>query len=78
MIDWLIGPWGRIALIGAALVAFVSWRVLDKEHQQAVGAQKLAAKIEKATNAKVQKAERARRSVDSIPDERLRDPYFRD
>lgn len=78
MIDLLLGSWGKAGVIGAAVLAFVAWRVVDVQTQQAAGAQKLAAKIEKATNEKISKGRTARRTVDSIPDERLRDPYFRD
>lgn len=59
------------------LVAAVVWfGVIPYFEKQ--GEQKFAAKIERAQNAKIEKARVARRSVDGVPDERLRDQFFRD
>ncbi len=69
---------GRVAAIGIALLALVSWRAWDVSKQRAIGAEKVVAKIEKATNENVKKATAARRSVDRIPDSGLFDTYRRD
>ena len=66
--------------IGRALIllAFGGVALLVNSHQRSIGAEKVVAKIEKATNEKVHKAEAARRSVDRIPDSGLLDSYRRD
>lgn len=73
---WLLKKRGLV--VAAALVAAVAWRAWDVSNQQAIGGIKTAMKIEKAQHEKRKKAVAARQSVDSIPDKRLRDPYFRD
>lgn len=71
----LATPLGRGAIVVAALVLAL---IVNNSHQRSVGASKLAAKMEKAADANAQKAEAARKSVDALPDDRLRDKHFRD
>lgn len=68
----------KIAVGAALFLALVSWRAYDIHNQRAIGAEKVVAKIEKATNEKISKATAARRSVDSIPDGGMFDAYRRD
>ncbi|MBK8467844.1 MAG: hypothetical protein IPL32_18690 [Chloracidobacterium sp.] len=74
----LIAAWPRVAggliLVSALVLAFIA----NNAHQRTIGAQKVVAKIEKATNENVKKADAARRSVDDIPDSGLFDNYRRD
>ena len=75
MIYWLTTPLGRWAAIAAmAALAWASAAV----HYEIKGANRAVAKIETRNNVNVKKAEIARRSVDTLPAERLRDGYFRD
>lgn len=75
----LLAGWpARIGVIVAGLVALVGLRAWDKQHQQAIGAGKVVAKIEKAANENARKADDARRSVDRLPADRLRDRFTRD
>ena len=66
---------GQGVVIVSALVLAL---IVNNHHQRAIGAEKVVAKIEKATNENVKKAETARRSVDRIPDSGLLDNYRRD
>ena len=75
----LLAGWpARIGVIVAAFVALVGLRQWDKQHQQAIGAGKVVAKIEKAANENARKADDARRSVERLPADRLRDRFSRD
>jgi hypothetical protein len=75
----LLAGWpAKLGVIAAALVALVSLRAWDKSTQQAIGAGKVVAKIEKAANENARKADDARRSVERVPADRLRDRYGRD
>lgn len=68
-------------VIGRALVAGVGlltlW-VAFAWHYEAKGALKELAKVERAGEKNAAKADAARRSVDKLPDDRLKDRYFRD
>ena len=66
---------GRGLIVVSALVLAL---IVNNSHQRSIGAEKLVAKIEKATNEKISKATAARRSVDSVPDGGLLDSYRRD
>ena len=66
---------GRGLTVAVALVIAL---LVNNMHQRTIGAQKVVAKIEKATNENVKKADAARRSVDGIPDNGLFDSYRRD
>jgi hypothetical protein len=75
IIAFLVSPLGRIAAaigIGLSMWAFV------KFHYEAAGAAKATEKFQQAGERNARKAEAARRSVDAVPDDRLRDRYFRD
>lgn len=75
----LLAGWpARVGVIIAAFVALVGLRAWDVSTQQAKGAEKAVAKIEKAANENARKAEDARRSVDRLPADRLRDRHSRD
>lgn len=75
----MLATWkARAAVAGAIVLALVSWRAFDIHKQRAIGAERVVAKIERAADAKVSKATSARNRVERIPDERLRDGYFRD
>jgi hypothetical protein len=79
ILAFLATPLGRyLAGAMAAFVVFGAWLTTRDYKQQAIGAQKLAAKMEKASDENAKKAEAARRSVDALPPDRLRDKYFRD
>ena len=64
----------RIAMGLGVLVAFLAW---DNSRIEKGRAQERQA-VEKRGEINARKAESARRSVDRIPDERLRDRFFRD
>ncbi len=71
--------WGRVALGAGVVVALVGLRAWDVAHQRAIGSQKTVAKIEKAADANVKKADAARRSVERLPaGSVLVDRYARD
>jgi uncharacterized membrane protein (DUF106 family) len=71
----LATPLGRGAIVVLALVLAL---IVNNSHQRSIGAEKVVAKMEKAADANAKKAEAARKSVDAIPDDRLRDKHFRD
>lgn len=75
ILTFLATPLGRGAIVVAALVLAL---IVNNSHQRSIGAQKVVAKMEKAADANAQKAEAARKSVDALPDDRLRDKHFRD
>ena len=64
----------RIAIGAGIIVAFFAW---DNSRVNK-GRQIEKAAVEKRGEINARKAETARRSVDRIPDERLRDRWFRD
>ena len=74
----LIAAWPRVASGLIIVSALVLALLVNNHHQRAIGAEKVVAKIEKATNENIKKAETARRSVDRIPDSWLLDNYRRD
>ena len=75
----LLAGWpARVGIIASAVAALIGLRAWDKQHQQAIGAGKVVAKIEKAANENARKADDARRSVERVPADRLRDRYARD
>jgi hypothetical protein len=75
---WLGTLWGRMALGGGVVVALVGLRAWDVRTQQAAGARKAVAKMEAKANENARKADDARRSVDRLPADRLRDRFTRD
>lgn len=76
MMPWLLYTVaGRSVLTGALIIAaFFGW--LHNHDKKVVS--RVAAQIEKKANANAEKADAARKSVDAIPADRLRDKYFRD
>jgi hypothetical protein len=66
---------GAWAAVVAGLVAFGGWRLWDVSKQRAIGAEKAVAKIEKATNDAVKKADAAGRK--SAAGGGVRNPYYR-
>ena len=66
---------GQIVVIGLGALAL--WGSF-KYHYQNKGAARERAKIEHAGKINVGKAAEARRAVDAIPDDGLRDKYYRD
>ena len=75
ILPFLASRLGQGVTIAVALVIAL---IVNNAHQRSIGAEKVVAKIEKATNENVKKAEAARRSVDGLPDDRLRDKFTRD
>lgn len=75
MIPFLLSPLGRYAAIFA--VGLAAWFGWIHNHDKKVSS-RVVAKIEERNNANVQKAEAARRAVDSVPAGSLRDAYRRD
>ena len=72
---FLITPFGRWAAIAAMVLAV--WFGFAR-HYEKQGASRVVAQIEKKVEANAQKAEDVRRSVQSVPVDRLRDKYTRD
>lgn len=75
MLPFLLTPIGRMA--GTLAIVALAWFGFAK-HYETKGASRVVAKIEKRTNANVEKAEAARRSVSSVSVDRLRDAWTRD
>jgi cytochrome oxidase assembly protein ShyY1 len=69
---------GVLVVVGVAVVMLLALWQGDRALQRSVGAAKEVAKIEKRSLANAQKADAARRSVDAIPADELRDKYARD
>lgn len=65
----------RIGLIAAG--CFTAWAAV-KFSYESKGAQKERARVEKKSNENAAKADAARRSVERLPPDRLRDKYCRD
>ncbi len=76
--DFFGSIFGRVALAGGLFASFVAWRAYDIHEQRSIGEQRAQGQMEKQANANAQKAEKAARTVDGIPDSGLRDRYFRD
>ncbi len=75
IIPFLITPFGRWAAIAA--MVFAVWFGFAR-HYEKQGASRVVAQIEKRIEANAQKADDVRRSVQSVPVDRLRDKYTRD
>ena len=75
VIAFLITPIGRWAAIAA--MVFAVWFGFAR-HFENKGASRVVAQIEKKVEANAQKADDVRRSVQSVPVDRLRDKYTRD
>ena len=75
VIAFLITPIGRWAAIAAMVLA--AWFGFAR-HFENKGASRVVAQIEKKVEANAKKADAVRRSVQSVPVDRLRDKYTRD
>jgi len=75
IIPFLITPFGRWAAIAA--MVFAVWFGFAR-HYENKGASRVVAQIEKKVEANAKKADDVRRSVQSVPVDRLRDKYTRD
>ena len=75
IIPFLITPFGRWAAIAA--MVFAVWFGFAR-HYEKQGASRVVAQIEKRIEANAKKADVVRRSLTSVPAERLRDAYTRD
>lgn len=75
VIAFLITPIGRWAAIAAMVLA--AWFGFAR-HFENKGASRVVAQIEKRIEANAKKADVVRRSLTSVPAERLRDAYTRD
>lgn len=67
---------GRIAVIGAIVLALVSFRAFDVHKQRGIGEQRAVAKMEKATGDAIEKSDRA--SVKSVNGRGVLNPRYRD
>ena len=76
--DFLGTVFGRVALAGGLFASFVAWRAWDIHEQRGIGEARAQVQMEKTANANARKADKAARAVDAIPDDRLRDRFFRD
>ena len=70
--------WARIAATGGLVALVLSAWFAFALHYENKGAAKAVAKIEQRTQANVEKAQAARRSVEILPADRLTDRYRRD
>ena len=70
--------WARIAATGGLVALVLSAWFAFALHYENKGAAKAVAKIEQRTQANVEKAQAARRSVETLPADRLNDRYRRD
>lgn len=75
MMLMLLSPLGRAGLAVAGVLVFLSWFAFD---QQSKGAAKVVAKIEKATNVAVSKAQSAGRKSISKTETGSINPNYRD
>ena len=76
--DFFGSIFGRVALAGGLFASFVAWRAWDIHEQRSIGEARAQVQMEKTANANARKADKAARAVDAIPDDRLRDRFFRD
>ena len=72
---FLFTPVGRWAAISGMI--FMTWFAFAR-HYEKQGASRVVAQIEKRIEANAKKADVVRRSLTSVPAERLRDAYTRD
>ena len=75
ILAFLFTPVGRWAAISGMI--FMTWFAFAR-HYEKKGASRVVAQIEKKVEANAQKADDVRRSVQSVPVDRLRDKYTRD
>jgi len=70
--------WGRVAVAGGILAALIAAWAGFAAHYKGVGESRVLQKIEQRTTINVEKAQAARRSVETLPADRLTDRYRRD
>lgn len=70
--------WARIAATGGLVALVLGAWVSFALHYEHKGAAKAVAQIEQRTNANVEKAQAARKSVQSLPADQLNDQFRRD
>lgn len=78
LIDFFGTLWGRVAVAGGIFAALLAAWTAFAWHYENKGAAKAVAAIEQRTNANVEKAQAARRSVKDIPADQLDDQFRRD
>jgi len=69
---------GRASMVAALVASLLGWRAWDIHKQRSIGEERAQVQMEKKAHANAQKADKAARAVDAIPDGRLRDKFFRD
>ena len=75
ILAFLASRLGQAAIVAAGIVALL---VAFASHERSKGEAKAVAKMERNANANAAKAEAARRYVDKLPADGLRDKFFRD
>jgi hypothetical protein len=70
--------WGRVAVAGGILAALITAWAGFAHHYRQQGESRVLQKIEQRTTINVEKAQAARRSVETLPADRLTDRYRRD
>lgn len=78
LIDFFGTLWGRVAVAGGIFATLLGLWFGFALHYEHKGAAKAVAAIEQRTNANVEKAQAARRSVQGIPADQLDDQFRRD
>lgn len=74
LIPWFGTLWGRVAVAGLIASLWFGWLW----HHDSKIQSRVIQKIETRNNANVEKATAARRSVESVPTDKLSDRYRRD
>lgn len=70
--------WGRMAVAGGILAALIAAWAGFAHHYRTQGESRVLQKIEQRTSENVEKAAKARASVETVPADRLTDRYRRD
>lgn len=70
--------WGRVAVAGGILAALLAAWAGFAHHYRKQGESRVLQKIEQRTSENVEKAAKARQSVESLPADKLSDRYRRD
>ena len=81
MIGWLIGlgTWkAKIGLIAGLVASLFLWLQVNNYRQRSIGAERAVANMERAADANAVKADKARKSVNAVPADKLNDQYRRD
>lgn len=78
MITFFGTLWGRVAVAGGIFAALIGAWLAFAAHYRSQGESRVLASIEKRTNENVERASRARASVQNVPIDQLDDRYRRD